>query len=154
MKKFFFDCGTRELPASAGLFVLRVGTGLMMALGHGLPKLRKFSDMKDGFQAPKLPLLEYMSGPVALSATIFAELLCATLLVLGLATRPAAFVLGFTMLVAALHVHGGDPFFMGKGASKEPAMLYFVPCLALILAGAGGWSLDRGIYQEKKRRFF
>lgn len=154
MKKFFFDCGTREAQASAGLFALRLGTGLMMAIGHGWQKFRKFSDMKDDFEAPKLPLLEYMSGPVALSATIFAELVCAILIVLGLATRPAAFVLGFTMLVAAFHVHGGDPFFMGGGAAKEPALLYFVPCLALVLAGAGGWSLDRSIYQEKKRRFF
>jgi len=154
MKKFLFDCGTRDASASAGLFVLRVGVGLMMFSGHGWPKLAGFQEKKDGFPVPGIWPLSSMSPPVSLSLAIFAEVACAALVVLGLMTRPAAFVLGVTMLVAAFHIHGADPLFMGDGAAKEPALLYFVPMLALVIAGAGGWSLDRSIYTEKKRRFF
>lgn len=154
MKRFLFDCGTRDGFGSAGLLVLRAGTGLMMLFGHGLAKLQGFQEKKDGFPVPGVWPLSEMSHPVSLAATVFAEVGCAGLLVLGLATRPAAFVLGLTMLVAAFDIHGADPFFLGGGAAKEPALLYLVPCLALVLSGAGTVSLDRAIYREKKKRFF
>ena len=154
MRRFLFDCGTRDGFASAGLLVLRAGTGLMMLFGHGLGKLQGFEAKKDGFPVPSVWPLAEMSKPVSLAVTIFAEVGCAGLIVLGLATRPAAFVLGLTMLVAAFDIHGADPFFLGGGAAKEPALLYLIPCLALVLSGAGTMSLDRAIYQEKKKRFF
>lgn len=150
--KFLFDCGTRDNVASAGLFVLRVGIGLMIMIGHGIPKIGKFEDMKDNWTVPDL--LPFLSPPVSMIMTIFAEVGCGALLVLGLATRPAAFILGFAMVVAAFQVHAADPLFMGGGAAKEPAILYLIPCVALIIAGAGGWSVDRLIYKEKKRKFF
>jgi uncharacterized membrane protein YphA (DoxX/SURF4 family) len=73
---------------------------------------------------------------------------------MGLATRPAAFVLGFNMVVAAFGVLSGAAWFMGPGVAmaKEPALLYLIPLIALILAGAGNYSLDAGIYRESKRR--
>jgi putative oxidoreductase len=154
MRRFLFDCGTRDAVGSSGLLVLRLGFGLMMALGHGLPKLQKFEQLKDGWTVPSLPPLSWMSSPVSLIATITAELGCATLLVLGLATRPAAFVLGFAMVVAAFQVHGDGPLFLPAEGAKEPALLYLVACLALIGSGAGAWSCDRLLYREKKKRFF
>lgn len=154
MKKFLFDLGTRDPLGSFGLLILRVGFGLMMAIGYGLPKLQKFEQMKAEWPVAGIWPLSMMSHPVSLMATIGAELGCALLLVLGLMTRPAAFVLGFAMLVAAYQIHGADPFFMAGGSAKEPAILYFIPCLVLIISGAGIWSLDAAIYREKKRRFF
>ncbi|MFC7338425.1 DoxX family protein [Haloferula chungangensis] len=154
MKKFLFDCGTRDSIASAGLLVLRIGFGLMMLVGHGWGKIAKFEQAKDSWPKPDLPLLSLMSSPVSMLVTIFAEVGCAGLLILGLMTRPAAFIFAFTMLVAAFQIHGGDPFFMAGGASKEPALLYAIPCIALIISGAGRWSADALLYKEKKRRFF
>jgi len=154
MRRFLFDCGTRDAVASTGLLVLRLGFGLMMALGHGLPKLQKFEALKDGWTVPSLPPLSFMSSPVSLMATIAAELGAASLLAAGLATRPAAFVLGFAMVVAAFQVHGSGPLFLPGEGAKEPALLYLIPCVALICSGAGAWSLDRLLYREKKKRFF
>lgn len=156
MKRFLFDSGTHDPLASAGLLVLRAGFGLMMLIGHGWPKIEKFGieEVKNGWVVPDLLPFSLMSPPVSMMATIGAEVGAAALLVLGLATRPAAFVLGFAMLVAAFQVHGADPFFMAGGGSKEPAILYLIPCLALIVSGAGLWSLDAVVYKEKKRRFF
>ena len=156
MKKFLFECGTRESVASTGLLVMRVCIGLMMLIGHGWGKIEKFGnpEIKNAWLVPDLPLLSLMSSPISMALTIFAEVGCAAILVLGLMTRPAAFFLGFAMLVAAFQQHGADPFFMGGGGAKEPALLYFIPCLVLIITGAGRWSADALIYKEKKRRFF
>lgn len=154
MKRFFFDCGTRDGVASAGLLVLRLGFGLMMAIGHGWPKVSKFEALKDDWAVPTVWPLSYMSGPVSLVATIVAELGAAGLIVLGLATRPAAFLLGFTMIVAAFQVLGGNPWFLPAPGAKEPALLYLVACLALVISGAGRVSVDAAVYKEKKRRFF
>ena len=138
MKAFFFDCGTRDATASLGLFVLRVGTGLMMLIGHGLGKIQGFAEKKDHFPIPEFFPLNRMSNPVSLMATIGAEVGCAGLLVLGLATRPAAFILAFTMVVAAFQVHADGPWFIGQGAGpKEPALLYLIPAIAILLSGAG-----------------
>lgn len=154
MKAFFFDCGTRDATASLGILVLRVCTGLMMVFGHGLPKLRNFDKVAEKFPVPDFFPLSYMSKQVSLGACITGELVAASLIVLGLATRPAAFLLGFTMVVAAFHVHGAAPWFMGPGvdSAKEPALLYLIPCIALIFSGAGSYSIDSLLHQERRRR--
>lgn len=154
MKKFLFDCGSRDTVASGGLLVLRVGFGLMMLIGHGWSKIAMFDEAKDGWAVPNVPLLSLMSSPVSLMMTIFAEVVCSALLVLGLMTRPAAFIFGFAMLVAAFQVNADADFFMAGGPAKEPALLYAIPCLVLIISGAGKWSADALVYKEKKRRFF
>ncbi len=153
MKKFFFDCGTRDTTASVALLALRVMIGLMMFIGHGLPKLQGFSSIKKWYVPDFFPL-HYMSPSVSLVATIIAELGASALIILGLATRPAAFVLGFAMVVAAFGVHGADPWFMGPGvpAAKEMALLYLIPMIAIILAGGGAFSLDAAIHKDGKRR--
>lgn len=154
MKKFFFDCGTRDATASLGILVLRVMIGLMMLCGHGLPKLLGFGTHKDSFYVPDFFPLKYMSPPVSLMACLTAEVVASMLIILGLAMRPAAFVLGFNMVVAAFAVQGSLPWFLGPAAAqaKEPALLYLIPLLALILTGAGAISLDAGLYSESKRR--
>lgn len=156
MKKFWFDCGTRDAVASAGLLVMRVGFGLMMLIGHGWPKIAAFEDKKDVWPVPGFWPFSLLSSPLSMMATIAAEVGAAGLIALGLATRPAAFLLGFTMVVGAFQVHALDPFFMPMppGPSKEFAILYLIPCVALIISGAGAYSVDRMIYKEKKRRFF
>lgn len=155
MKKFLFDCGTRDLQASIGIFALRVLTCTLMLLGHGLPKIQNYAAiLEKGFPVPQFYPLKLMSPAVSLMATIGAEVGAAALIVLGLATRPAAFVLGFTMVVAAFSVHADSPWFLGPGvtAAKEPALLFLIPMVAIILSGAGSVSLDAVIHKEGKRR--
>jgi putative oxidoreductase len=154
MKKFLFDCGTRDPNAAGGLLALRVMTGAMMLFGHGIPKLMAFGKIKDGFPVPDFFPLSFMSPPISLLATIFAEVVCALCLILGIATRPAAFLLGFAMVVAAFNIHAGAPWFIGPGvtSAKEPALLYLVPMLAIIFTGAGLHSLDARIIKDSRRR--
>ena len=153
MKKFLFDCGTRDTTASLGIFALRVMIGLMMLIGHGLVKIQNYSMLKDKFELKVYPF-QHFSPSMNLILCIAAEAGAAALIVVGLCTRPAAFVLGFTMVVAAFGVHGADPWFMGPGvpAAKEPALLYLIPMIVIILTGGGAFSLDAAIYKEGKRR--
>lgn len=153
MKRYFFDCGTRDTTASIGIAVLRLMTGLMMFIGHGLPKLRNHAMLKDKFEMSVFPF-QHFAPSINLMMCIAAEAGAAALIIMGLCTRPAAFVLGFTMVVAAFGVHGADPWFMAQGvpASKEPALLYLIPMIAIILTGAGAFSLDAAIYEDRKRR--
>jgi putative oxidoreductase len=154
MKSFLFDCGTRDSTASLGILFLRVGTGLMMFLGHGLGKIQNFAKAKDSFPVPDFLPLNLMSHPVSLMATIGAEAVCSCLIILGLATRPAAFIFAFTMTVAAFHIHGSGPWFLGGGdGPKEPALLYLIPAVAILLSGAGQYSLDAAILKERRKRW-
>jgi|694.fasta_scaffold77515_4 putative oxidoreductase len=155
MKRFFFDCGTRDSLASGGIFALRIMIGLMMLIGHGLPKIRNFNAiLENGFPVPDFFPLKLMSPSISLLATIGAEVGAALLIILGLATRPAAFVLGFTMVVAAFSVMGNAPWFTGPGvaAAKEPAILFLIPMIAIIMTGAGSISIDAAIYKDGRRR--
>lgn len=154
MKPFLFDCGTRDATASLGILALRVMTGMMMLAGHGVAKIENFAAMKSTFPVPDFFPLHYMNPQTSLIACIAAEVGAAALVVLGLATRPAAFILGFTMVVAAFHAHHGAPWFMGPGvdSSKEPALLYLIPMIAIILTGAGSYSIDATLHKEGKRR--
>lgn len=126
----------KEKARDGGLLLLRFCIGSMMLFGHGWGKLANFSEV-----VPKFPGLFGMSPSLALAMAIGAEVGCSALLMLGAATRLAAIPLAFTMLVAVVVVHGGDPW-----AKKEFALLYLVPALTLLLTGPGRFSLDAALW--------
>ncbi|MDX1681445.1 MAG: DoxX family protein, partial [Akkermansiaceae bacterium] len=98
--------------------------------------------------------LNWMSVHVSLGATIAAELCCAALIILGLGTRLAAFVLGFTMVVAAFVVKADKSFFISPPVydAKEPALLYLAAMIVLIIIGAGRFSLDAIIGKDRRSK--
>jgi putative oxidoreductase len=153
MKRFLFDCGTRDTTASIGILMLRLMIGLMMLIGHGLPKLQNYAILKDKFELKIYPF-QHFAPSINLIMCIAAEAGAAALIAIGFCTRPAAFMLGFTMVVAAFGVHGAAPWFMGPETpvSKEPALLYLIPMIAIILTGGGAFSVDAAIYEDRKRR--
>lgn len=153
MKKFFFDCGTRDATASLGFLSLRVMVGLMMLIGHGIPKILTYSARKDFFYVPEFLPMSW--APMSLMACIAAEVVAASFIIIGFATRPAAFVLGFCMVVAAFGALGATPWFLKSATlveTKELSLMYLIPMISIILAGAGAYSLDALIYKESKRR--
>ncbi len=114
------------------LFLRLTGGGIMLA-AHGFSKLMNYSAMSSSFPDPI-----GVGSQVSLILAIFAEVLCSLFLIIGLFTRFAAIPLIVTMMVAALIVHGSDPF-----AQKEMALLYGTIYIALFLAGPGQFSVDR-----------
>lgn len=117
-----------------GLLVLRAWLGLTMLLNHGWAKLVGFQAKSGSFPDP----LGIGSAP-SLGLAVFAEVVCASLLVVGLFTRFAAFNLAVTMAVAFALVHDGA---LSGANSGELAFVYMGGFVALFLAGGGKLSLD------------
>lgn len=132
----------QDLTTSLGLLLLRLGLGGFM-LSHGWGKLQMLlAGDFDNFGDPL-----GMGKPVSLVLAVGAEVGCSLLVMLGLLTRLAAIPVVITMAVAALIVHANDPLTMtGPGSSKEPALLFLIPFLALVCTGAGKFSLDALIW--------
>jgi putative oxidoreductase len=134
MKKYL-STTIRESRVDMGLLFLRIAAGGYM-LTHGIPKLMKLMGGDLAFGDP----IGIGAGP-SLVLTIFAEVICAILIVIGLGTRLATIPLIITMLVAAFIVHGADP--IGK---KELALIYFAMYFVLFLMGSGKYSLDKRLF--------
>jgi putative oxidoreductase len=119
------------------LLILRVGISLLM-ITHGYPKLQKLlaGDMSFGDPIG-------LGVPLSLTLTVFAEFICPILIIVGLFTRPASFFLIFTMFVAVFIVHASDGL-----AKQEKGLLFFIPYLALMLAGPGKYSLDKFLFNK------
>lgn len=115
-----------------GLLVVRLLAGGMM-LTHGIPKIgRLLGEGPVKFADP------FGLGPeISLIMAIFAEVVCAALIMLGFKTRLATIPLMITMLVAAFYAHWDDPF--GK---KELPLLYFAVFLGILVVGGGKFALD------------
>jgi putative oxidoreductase len=114
------------------LSVLRIAAGLAF-LEHGTGKLL-------GFPAG-LPFIDKMPhGMLYFTGTM--ELIGGALIVLGLFTRPVAFILSGFMAFAYFMAHFPVSFFPAINMG-EPALLYCFIFLYLAAAGPGPWAIDR-----------
>lgn len=112
------------------LSVLRIVAGLLF-LCHGTAKVLGFPAV-EGVPGPGLSLAG-LSGPL--------ELVFGALLVLGLFTRPVAFLASGFSAVGYWMVHAGQgPFPIANGG--ETIVLYCFVWLYFVAAGPGPWSID------------
>jgi putative oxidoreductase len=116
------------------LSVLRIVTGFLM-LWHGSQKLFGFPPSPQGGGGGSLPPLMLVAGII--------EFFGGVLFLIGLLTRPVAFLLSGTMAVAYWMAHG----LSGKGFlpllnGGELAALYTFVFLYFVFAGPGPWSVD------------
>lgn len=114
------------------LSVLRIITGFLL-MAHGAQKLFGFL-APPGAQTPPLVSLIGFAGIL--------EFFGALLFLVGLFTRPIAFILSGLMAVAYFMAHAPGGFWplQNKG---ELAVLYCFVFLYFSAAGGGEWSLDR-----------
>jgi putative oxidoreductase len=104
---------------------------IVAALGFMHHGVSKFFGIPP-FPMPLTPLL-YTAGTL--------ELVGGGLLLLGLFTRPVAFVLSGMMAVAYFMMHAPKSIFPAVNGG-EPAMLYAFIFLFFAAAGGGAWSID------------
>jgi putative oxidoreductase len=117
------------------LSIFRIITGLLL-FQYGVAKILKF------------PVLPYFANIPPLITTAGAiELVGGALLMLGLFTRPVAFILSGEMAFAYFMGHMfkgglGAPVVIPLLSGGNAAILFCFACLYLACAGGGPWSLD------------
>jgi putative oxidoreductase len=118
-------------PAALSLF--RFITGLLM-LQFGIAKIFKF------------PVLPYFANiPPLITAAGAIELVLGAMLMIGLFTRPVAFILSGQMAFAYFLGHmfkGAQPVFLPLNNGGTTAILFCFACLYLATAGGGPYSVD------------
>jgi putative oxidoreductase len=114
-------------PYALGL--LRIVAALLF-IEHGTQKLFGFppTDMSPAFAS-----LPWIAGLI--------EVVGGVLVLLGLFTRPAAFIMSGQMAVAYWMVHAPQSFFPVENGGDSAILFCFV-FLYLVFAGPGAWSLD------------
>ncbi len=111
------------------LSILRIVAALIF-MEHGTSKLLGFPPSA---HSPEMWTLSWNAGLI--------ELVGGALLVLGLFTRPVAFVLSGEMAVAYWMAHfPQNPFPVANGG--DAAILYCFVFLYIAFAGGGPWSVD------------
>jgi len=118
------------------LSLLRIMSGLLL-LQHGTRKLLQFPAPQPNF------VLNSMGGYAS-----FIELAGVILLVIGLFTRPTAFIASGMCAVAYFYAHAPRDFYPTLNGG-ELAVLYCFVFLYIAAAGAGPWSLDALIKKRK-----
>jgi putative oxidoreductase len=113
------------------LSILRIMTGLLF-LQYGLAKLLKW---------PPVPMFEKVELFSLIGAAGAFELIGGILIILGLFTRPVAFILCGEMAFAYFMGHAPHGFLPILNGGNLAILFCFV-YLYLACAGGGAWSLD------------
>ncbi|HEV7375003.1 MAG TPA: DoxX family protein [Pyrinomonadaceae bacterium] len=124
------------------LSILRIVVALLF-IEHGTQKLFNVPSGPPGmFPVPALSLF-------GIAAVL--EMVGGLFILLGLFTRPAAFILAGEMAVGYFMMHAPNGFWpiMSGGNGGELAVLFCFVFLYVAVAGGGSWSLDRQLRRER-----
>lgn len=140
--------------------LVRLAVGLVVFLPEGIQKLA-FPDILGAGRFAKIgiPWADVL-GPFVGSV----EIVCGTLIIVGLLTRLAAVPLIVIMIVALISTklpillgHGFGPFslpdlkrygFWSAQHEARPDLTMLLGCFYLLIVGSGRWSLDRLLYRS------
>jgi putative oxidoreductase len=132
--KKFVSANTSSRNLSFGLLILRVLAGLSLFLKHGWEKLTGYSVMVQHFPDPI-----HIGAHASLAFALFSDGICSLLIILGLATRPAAVIILINLLTAFFFVLHGAFFSIPH---VELVWLYTGVFAALLFTGPGRFSID------------
>jgi len=133
----------RQPAIQVAYFALRVVAGLLFMQAGGT----KILDWFGGIPA------EFGGHPAAWSQTWIGgllELVGGALILVGLLTRPVAFILSGEMAVAYWQFHFKPDAFWPTQNQGVPAVLYCFIFLFMAAYGGGAWSLDAWIWRKRK----
>jgi putative oxidoreductase len=127
------DRATLESLTPKALAVLRIVTGFLF-VQHGTAKLLGVPHVDMFNDLPVFSLIGFAG---------ILEIVGSVLVILGLWTRPAAFVLSGEMAVAYFMAHAAQGHVLSPALNQgESAVLFCFIFLFLSAAGGGAWSID------------
>jgi putative oxidoreductase len=132
----------RERWTSLFLSILRIVAALIL-MQHGSQKL--FHYPPSGAPGPVTPLV--LMSQTGLAGVL--EFFGGMMLLLGLFTRPVAFILSGEMAVAYFQVHAPRAFLPVVNRGELAVILCFV-FLYLAFAGGGSWSVDAVMRRSRR----
>jgi len=121
------------------LSVLRIVVALVF-ITFGTMKLFNYPPLPKG-----MPPIHLMSQ-FGLAGTL--EVVGGSLMLIGLLTRPVAFILSGEMAVAYFQVHFPQSFWPSENMGTPPILFCFI-FLYFVFAGGGSWSVDAMIARSK-----
>ena len=133
----------KDLYVSYSLLILRVVASVMMIINHGWNKILAGQEKWNrlGTALTDFIGIDFMSVFFGFMAA-FSESIGMVMVIFGIFTRPAAFLLLFTMFVASMN-HLVD------GKFPELAIMYLIVMLVLLISGPGKFSLDYKFFSQK-----
>ena len=142
MKKLLFN--NQPIFPETSYFLLRFCTGTVMFYYHGWSKLLSDTSRWErlGGTLTQWIGLEALAVPLGFMAA-FSESIGALLIAIGLLTRPAAFLLGITMLVASSKKLSDA----GIDGSELP-LLFLMLSVVILMKGPGKYSLDQLLFNK------
>ena len=123
------------------LSILRIVVALLF-IAHGTQKMFNFPPLPT-------PMPFHFASRFGVASVI--EIVGGLAILLGVFTRPVAFVLAGEMAVAYFTAHFPRSFFPTVN-SGEPAVLFCFIFLYLMVAGPGVWSIDETVATSRRRR--
>ncbi len=123
------------------LAIFRIVAGLIF-ITSGTMKLFGWPPIPVAGEPPIEPMSQMWIGGVL-------EVFGGAAIVIGLFTRPVAFVLAGMMAVAYFQFHAPQGIFPTNNGGI-PAILYCFFFLYLVFAGAGAWSADAAIARSRR----
>ncbi|MFL3658620.1 MAG: DoxX family protein [Opitutales bacterium] len=147
--KTLFLFNTSYFFPSKSYLALRLATGFFMCYFHGWSKLTSDSDRwyRMGATITEFIGNDALSIPLGFMAA-FAESIGSLFIAIGLITRPMAFLLFFTMLVAS-----SKKLLQAGIDGSELPLLYLFFSFFILLNGPGKYSLDNLITSKTKWSF-
>ena len=120
-------------PFDIAMLLLRLPVGFHLIYGVvdnvvSWERLLEFRDFLHGHNFP-LPL-------VCAVVSVYAQLLCGIMYMLGIRIRLAAAIMIFNFMVALIGVHIGDAY-----PSAFPAIIILATSIVFLLLGGGRWSI-------------
>ena len=134
----------KNLVVRVTYFLLRVVSGLLFMQAGGMKLFDWF-----GGVPPEMGGHPALLSQIGIGAVL--EFVGGSLVLLGLFTRCAAFVVSGEMAVAYFQFHQPNGFWPIQNHG-EPAVLLCFIFLAFAAHGGGPWSLDQIIAQARRRR--
>jgi putative oxidoreductase len=125
--------------AQIAYFLLRVVSGLLFLQAGGMKLLGWFGGLPPGASAPFMSQI-WIGGVL--------ELVGGTLILLGLFTRPVAFILSGEMAVAYWQFHAPNGAWPIQNHG-EPAVLLCFIFLFMAAQGGGDYSLDALLWRKR-----
>ena len=129
--KWLFSEPVSSSTKSMLILFARIILGFLF-LSHGIAKIHFYSEAPYTFPNPI-----GIGSTLSLWLVLFAEILCSLGFIIGALFRLCLIPMIFTMLVAVLVVHSGDPF-----ATKDLALMYLAIFVLMFISGPGIFSVD------------